>query len=107
MGSFELYREAKEGGFRGGDLEMLQASGLQQLWAEKNAAGQDETDESKTEERARGWLLETGGWFRENILEHRDELGQQSRKAYFLELFDRDPEAAVAELDKLFNSLAH
>lgn len=108
MGSFEVYREADRGMQNDpGSRELLRAASLQMAWAEKNCAEASVADEDGREGVIIQWIESTGQWFREQVLDHETEPGKVSRKDYFLDLYDTDPDKAVTELDALFKTSRH
>ncbi len=108
MKAFEVYQEAKaEHVGQPEELELLRSTYLQKAWADKHCADLKVVDETEREAAAIQWMLEVGEWFRTNILEAETSPETKSRRAYFLDLFDADPAAAVEELDALFRRSRH
>jgi hypothetical protein len=107
MGAFEGYREiAKSGELANqADWEQAKIGFLQLEWAEMKCA--DITDVTEREAAQVDWMTELGDWFRTNILEHVSESGQLSRKEYFFELYEKNHEQAIKELDAFFMRLRH
>lgn len=112
MSAFEetlgVYREAsKDHAGNAEDRERLRSMYLQKAWADKKCSELVVADESEREIATIRWMEELGDWFRKNILEFPVGPGEESRKEHFLELFERDPKAAVDELDSLFMRSRH
>jgi hypothetical protein len=108
MKAFEVYQKAKRDHIDSPeDLELLRSTYMQKAWADKKCAALEVADESEREVATIEWMMELGEWFRQNVLEYPTVPGKKSRKKYFLELFDTNPEGAIRELDDLFMSSRH
>lgn len=112
MGAFEntlsVYKEvSQEHSESPKELELLGVTFFQKAWADKKCSELKVTDESEREAATVEWMTELGEWFRVNILESTERIGETSRKEYFLKMFDTDPAKAISELDELFMSMRH
>ncbi len=103
-----LYQEAKDDHKNREDLERFQSNCLQKAWVDMKGKQFVLPDDSYDEVKM-DWMIELGVWFRNEIMEYSypPEPGKQSRKDYFLQLFDTNPAKAVIELDHLFASSRH
>ncbi|MFZ1654976.1 MAG: hypothetical protein WBO92_02505 [Candidatus Moraniibacteriota bacterium] len=108
MSSFETY-EGRQEDQQGSayETELVQSSLLQRAWAEQRTRDKLAADEDGSEGAVIEWILATGEWFRHNVMEYESAPGEPSRKEHFLGLFNDDPEAAVEELNGLFNATSH
>lgn len=107
MSSFETYLDARrDHQDNPPGLEQLQSSFLQRAWAEMRTR-ESSRPEEENEEAIIEWITATGEWFRKSVLEHKSAPGEPNRKDHYLQLFDADPDAAVQELDQLFNAESH
>lgn len=108
MRAFEYYQEAKpEHIGNQAEIEQLQSMFLQAGLAEYKSSLVSHLDSDDREATEQDFVLHLGDWFRANILESADQMHGKDRKAYFLELFDTDPEKAVSELNALFMKSRH
>lgn len=108
MSSFETFEGGQEDRLDSAyETELVQSSLLQRAWAEQRTRERLAADEDGSEGAIIEWILTTGEWFRHNVMEFKSAPGELSRKEHFLGLFDDDPEAAVEELDELFNATRH
>lgn len=103
------YRQAKQELAQASDeeKEQIRAMALQKAWADRIC----EVDPNLNEEARENLSVETvdtlGIWFRREIMQFPAADGQMSRKQYYLDLFDQNPEQAVQELYDLYRSGLH
>lgn len=108
MEAFDIYQKARQDHAESSEeRELLGALFLQKAWADKRCS-RPPFASGDQEKAVVEWIETTGEWFRRTVLESSSaESGAESRKDHFLRLFDRDPAAAVAELDTLFENSHH
>ena len=107
--TIEEYKQAKRelAGGPEGDQEFIRAMALQKAWSDRMCEVKTDIDAEKREDLAIETVSELGEWFRTNVMEFPADPGKKSRKHYYLELFDRDPEQAVQELYTMYRSGLH
>lgn len=90
------------------EKEFMQAMALQKAFADRMVEKDASLRGADEQELASVTLTEVfGEWFRTQVMEFQSEPETKSRRQYFLELFDRNPQQAVEELYQLYRSELH
>lgn len=89
------------------ELELIRANALQKAWADRMCEELAVESEDQREDITVDTALELGDWFRKQVLEFPASTDKLSRKQYYMDLFDEDPERAVRELQALYRSTLH
>ena len=90
------------------EKEFLQAMALQKAFADRMVEKDASLSTVDEQETASVNLTEVfGEWFRIQVMEFPSEPDAKSRRQYFLELFDRNPQQAVEELYQLYRAGLH
>lgn len=89
------------------EKEFIKAMALQKAWADRMSELTPGLDDVARESLVVNTMEELGAWFRKNVMEFPVEKNKSSRKEYYLELFEQDPDQAVRELYSLYRSELH
>lgn len=89
------------------EQEFIRAMALQKAWSDRMCEIPSALNKDEREDLAVDIVFELGDWFRKQVMEFPSGDRQVSRKQYYLDLFDRDPEKAVQELYELYRKGLH